>query len=172
MTILLMLLVWHTGSFVSWEIPSLGRFNYKGGMVLTPEFVALAFGLAIYNASYIAEIVRSAFQSVPRGIIEAANSLGLRKTVTLRLITLPLALRVIVPPLTTVYLNLFKSTSLAAAIAYPDVMSVFVGTVNNLIGQPLEIMTAALLNYAFVSFAISLFMNLYNKKYALKSGEK
>ena len=171
-TILLMFFVWSAGSFVSWEIPSLGRFSYQGGMVLTPEFAALAFGLAIYNASYIAEIVRSAIQSIPRGLVEAAESLGLRKTAILRLITLPLALRVIMPPLTTVYLNIFKSTSLAAAIAYPDVMSVFVGTVNNLIGQPLEIMTVTLVSYAFVAFAISLLMYLYSKKQALKSGEK
>lgn len=169
---LLMLFVWIAGSHVSWEIPRLGRFGYQGGMVLTPEFVALAFGLAIYNASYIAEIVRSAIQSIPRGLVEAAESLGLRNTAILRLITLPLALRVIMPPLTTVYLNIFKSTSLAAAIAYPDVMSVFVGTVNNLIGQPLEIMTVTLLSYAFVAFALSLLMHLYGKKQALKSGEK
>ena len=172
MTIVLMFFVWFAGSFVSWEIPSLGRFSYQGGMVLTPEFVALAFGLAIYNASYIAEIVRSAIQSIPRGLVEAAESLGLRKTAILRLVTLPLALRVIMPPLTTVYLNIFKSTSLAAAIAYPDVMSVFVGTVNNLIGQPLEIMTVTLVSYAFVAFALSLLMHLYSKKQALKSGEK
>jgi general L-amino acid transport system permease protein len=172
MTILLVFFAWLAASLIAWDLPRPGRFSYTGGMVLTPEFVALALGLAIYNASYIAEIVRSAFQSIPRGIVEAADSLGLRKTAILRLIMLPLALRMIMPPLTNVYLNIFKSTSLAAAIAYPDVMSVFVGTVNNLVGQPLEIMTVTLLSYAFVAFAISLLMHLYSKKQALQSGEK
>lgn len=167
--VLLLLLAWLAVSFVSWEVPRRGRYNYTGGLVLTPEFTALAVGLAMYNASYIAEIVRSAFESVPRGLIEAADSLGFRRITTLRLISLPLALRVILPPLANVYLNLFKSTSLAAAIAYPDVMSVFVGTVNNSIGQPLEIMTLTLLCYALVSLFMALLMNLYQRKYALES---
>lgn len=162
--VLLLLLAWPGGPFVTWEKPVLARFNYEGGLSLSPEFVALSVGLTIYHASYIAEIVRSGFQSVPGGLREAASALGLSGGQSLRLVVFPLAMRVIVPPLTTTYLNILKGTSLAAAIAYPDVMSVFVGTVNNLIGQPLEIMAATLLIYASVSLAISLLMGLCHRR--------
>ncbi len=152
---------------VVWDIPQMGRFSYEGGFTLLPEFLALVVGLSMYNATYIGEIVRSGFSSVPGGQVEAADSLGLSRGITLWLILFPQALRVIIPPLTTVYLNLFKSTSLAAAIAYPEVVSVFVGTVNNLVGQPVVIMGITLLVYAFVSLCIALFMNWYNKRIAL-----
>ena len=118
-----------------WEVPRETRFGYRGGIVMMPEFLSLVVGLSMYNATYIGEIVRSAFTSIPRGQTEAAASLGLPRSLTIRLVLFPQALRVIIPPLTTVYLNLFKSTSLAAAIAYPEVVSVFVGTVNNLVGH-------------------------------------
>ena len=152
---------------LSWDIPEMGRFSYQGGFVLSPEFLALVVGLSMYNATYIGEIVRSAFQSVPREQLEAADALGLSRRLSLRLILFPQALRVMIPPLTTVYLNLFKSTSLAAAIAYPEIVSVFVGTVNNLVGQPVVIMGMTLLVYAFISLCMAIFMNWYNRRLAL-----
>ena len=151
----------------SWEIPISGRFSYRGGFVVMPEFMALVVGLSMYNATYIAEIVRSGFGSIPHGQNEAADSLGLPRLLTLRLIIFPQALRVIIPPLTTLYLNIFKSTSLAAAIAYPEVVSVFVGTVNNLVGQPVIIMGITALTYSMVSLLIALFLNWYNHRLAL-----
>ncbi len=155
---------------LSWDIPQQARFGYKGGYVFMPEFIALVIGLSMYNATYIGEIVRSSFKSVSTGQTEAADSLGLSDYQTLRLIVFPQALRVMLPPLTTVYLNLFKSTSLAAAIAYPEVISVFVGTVNNLVGQPIIIMSITLVVYAFISLCIALFLNWYNARIALTTG--
>ena len=151
-------------------LPQETRFGYRGGIVMMPEFLALVVGLSMYNATYIGEIVRSGFASIPRGQREAADSLGLPRYLTIRLVLFPQALRVIIPPLTTVYLNLFKSTSLAAAIAYPEVVSVFVGTVNNLVGQPVFIMAITMAVYAFISLCIALFLNWYNRKIALTVG--
>ena len=152
---------------VQLEVPQETRFGYRGGIVMMPEFLSLVVGLSMYNATYIGEIVRSGFTSIPRGQTEAADSLGLSRYFTVRLVLFPQALRVIIPPLTTVYLNLFKSTSLAAAIAYPEVVSVFVGTVNNLVGQPVFIMAITMAVYVFISLCISLFLNWYNRKIAL-----
>ena len=149
------------------EIPRETRFGYHDGIVMMPEFLSLVVGLSMYNATYIGEIVRSGFVSIPRGQTEAAASLGLSRYLAIRLVLFPQALRVIIPPLTTVYLNLFKSTSLAAAIAYPEVVSVFVGTVNNLVGQPVYIMAITMAVYVFISLCISLFLNWYNRKIAL-----
>ena len=149
------------------QVPQETHFGYRGGIVLMPEFLSLVVGLSMYNATYIGEIVRSGFASIPRGQVEAAASLGLPRHLSVRLILFPQALRVIIPPLTTVYLNLFKSTSLAAAIAYPEVVSVFVGTVNNLVGQPVFIMAITMAVYVFISLCISLFLNWYNRKIAL-----
>lgn len=153
-----------SGVALDWDFPAPGRYSYEGGGVLSPEFLALAIGLSIYNASYIAEIVRSSFESIPKGQTEAARALALPTHLVLRKILLPQAMRLTIPPLTTVYLNIFKSTSLAAAIAYPEVVSVFVGTVNNIVGQPLEIMAITLIVYTLISLSIALFMNWYNKK--------
>ena len=152
---------------ISWEIPQAGRFGYEGGIVIMPEFMALVAGLSVYNATYIGEIVRSGFAAIPRGQIEAADALGLSRWLSFRLVLFPQALRVIVPPLTTVYMNLFKATSLAAAIAYPEIVSVFVGTVNNLVGQPVIIMGITLIIYVLVSLSIAVFMNWYNRRIAL-----
>ena len=152
------------------EFPQQTRFGYRGGLVMMPEFLALVVGLSMYNATYIGEIVRSGFISIPRGQTEAADSLGLPRLLSVRLVLFPQALRVIIPPLTTVYLNLFKSTSLAAAIAYPEVVSVFVGTVNNLVGQPVFIMAITMAVYVCVSLCIALFLNWYNGKIALTVG--
>lgn len=155
---------------VLWDIPRPGRFSYEGGLVLLPEFMALVAGLSMYNATYISEIVRSGFLSVPRGQLEAAESLGLARPLVLRLIVFPQALRVMLPPLTTVYLNLFKSTSLAAAIAYPEVVSVLVGTVNNQVGQPVTIMVMTLAVYVFISMCIALLMNIYHRRVMQRGG--
>lgn len=153
---------------VQWDWPAPGRFGHGGGMVLLPEFLALVCGLSMYNATYISEIVRSAFRALPAGQIEAADSLGLPRHLAVRLVLLPQALRIMLPPLTTVYLNLFKSTSLAAAIAYPEVASVFVGTVNNLVGQPVTIMALTLVVYVLVSLSIALLLNLHQRRLALR----
>ena len=153
----------------SWEIPVTGHFGYQRGFVVMPEFMALVIGLSMYNATYVAEIVRSGFSSVPHGQFEAASSLGLTRLLTLRLILFPQALRAMIPPLTTLYLNIFKSTSLAAAIAYPEVVSVFVGTVNNLVGQPVIIMAITALTYALISLCIALVLNWYNRRIAVSA---
>jgi general L-amino acid transport system permease protein len=118
-----------TGLPVSWNLPQLRGFNFVGGVAVTPEFVAMLVTLSLYSASFIAEIVRAGVLAVPRGQVEAARALGLPQPRIYRFVVIPQALRVIVPPLTSQYLNLVKNTSLAAAIAYPDIMLVFAGTV-------------------------------------------
>ena len=148
--------------------PVVGRFSYEGGFYLMPEFLALWVGLSLYNASYISEIVRSGFQSVARGQWEAGAALGLKPVTVLRRVAFPQALRAILPPLTTVYMNMFKATSLAAAIAYPEIVSVFVGTVNNLAGRPVEVMAVTLAFYAGVSFLVAWLMGRWNKRVILR----
>ena len=153
-----------TGLPVSWEIPRLTGFNFTGGIVFIPEFVALLLALSVYTASFIAEIVRAGIQSVHRGQVEAAYSLGLKPGQTLRLVVVPQALRVIVPPLTSQYLNLTKNSSLAVAIAYPDLVSVFAGTVLNQTGQAIEVIAITMAVYLAISLLISVFMNWYNRR--------
>ena len=152
---------------LSWELPALRGFNFQGGVVMIPEFMALLLALSLYTASYIAEIVRSGIQAVNRGQSEAALSLGLSRGQTLRLVILPQALRVIIPPLTSQYLNLLKNSSLAAAIAYPDLVSVFAGTVLNQTGQAVEVIGITMGVYLLISLSISLLMNWYNHKMRL-----
>jgi general L-amino acid transport system permease protein len=156
-----------TGFPISWELPVLKGFNFKGGMVMTPEFTALVFALAIYTSSFIAEIVRAGIMSVDNGQTEAAYSLGLKPSWTTRLVIIPQAMRVIIPPLTSQYLNLTKNSSLAAAIAYPDLVSIFAGTALNQTGQAVEIMGMTLAVYLFLSLTISSLMNWYNASKAL-----
>ncbi|WP_446830998.1 ABC transporter permease subunit [Candidatus Foliamicus sp.] len=144
--------------------PVMGRFSYEGGFYLMPEFLALWAALSLYNASYISEIVRSGFASVPRGQWEAGAALGLKPGTVLRRVAFPQALKAILPPLATVYMNMFKATSLAAAIAYPEIVSVFVGTVNNLVGRPVEVMAVTLAFYAGVSFAVAWLMGRWNER--------
>lgn len=155
------------GAPLSWEIPELKGFNFRGGMVLTPEFSALVFALAIYTSSFIAEIVRAGILAVDHGQTEAAFSLGIKPSWTTRLVIVPQALRVIIPPLTSQYLNLTKNSSLAAAIAYPDLVNVFAGTALNQVGQAVEIMGMTLAVYLFLSLSISVLMNWYNARKAL-----
>lgn len=152
---------------VHWELPQLRGFNYRGGLVMIPELVALFVALSIYTAAFIAETVRAGILSVSHGQTEAAYALGLHRGLTLRLIVIPQALRVIVPPLTNQYLNLTKNSSLAAAIAYPDLVSVFAGTVLNQTGQAIEVIGITMGVYLTISLVISLLMNWYNKHVAL-----
>ena len=156
-----------TGFPLSWEYPELKGFNFRGGMVIIPEFMSMLLALSIYTAAFIAEIVRAGIQAVSHGQTEAAYALGLRPGPTLRLVILPQALRVIIPPLTSQYLNLTKNSSLAAAIAYPELVSVFAGTVLNQTGQAVEIIAITMAVYLALSLLISLFMNWYNQKMAL-----
>ena len=156
-----------TGFPMSWEYPELKGFNFRGGLVLIPEFVALLLALSAYTAAFIAEIVRAGILAVSQGQTEAAYSLGLRRGPTLRLVVIPQALRVIIPPLTSQYLNLTKNSSLAAAIAYPDIVLVFAGTVLMQTGQAVEIIAITMAVYLTISLVISLLMNWYNAKMAL-----
>ncbi|HUD50745.1 amino acid ABC transporter permease, partial [Parvibaculum sp.] len=149
------------------EPAAIGKFDYVGGWRLLPEFLALLLGLTLYTAAFIAEIVRAGIQSVGRGQTEAAHALGLSNGQTLRLVTIPQALRVIVPPLTSQILNLTKNSSLAVAIGYPDLVSVFAGTVLNQTGQAIEVIAITMAVYLVISLATSLAMNLYNARVAI-----
>lgn len=153
---------------VTIDYPALKGFNFIGGVRIIPEFLALLIALSTYTAAFIAEIVRAGILAVPRGQTEAANALGLRRRSVLRLVVVPQALRVIVPPLTSQYLNLFKNSSLAVSIGYPDLVSVFAGTTLNNTGQAIEILGITMLVYLVISLVISLGMNLYNRRIALK----
>lgn len=150
-----------------WEYPELSGFNYRGGTVLVPEFLALLFALVLYTSAFIAEIVRAGILSVSHGQTEAALALGLKPNLVTRLVVLPQALRVIVPPLTSQFLNLAKNSSLAIAIAYPDLVAVFAGTTLNQTGQAIETIAITMLVYMTISLSISAFMNWYNRKIAL-----
>ncbi|MDE1168763.1 MAG: amino acid ABC transporter permease [Pseudomonas sp.] len=155
------------GSPVHWEMPELRGFNFVGGWVLIPELLALTLALTVYTAAFIAEIVRSGIKSVTHGQTEAARSLGLRPGPTLRKVIIPQALRVIIPPLTSQYLNLAKNSSLAAGIGYPEMVSLFAGTVLNQTGQAIEVIAITMSVYLAISISISLLMNWYNKRIAL-----
>jgi general L-amino acid transport system permease protein len=152
---------------LSWDYPALRGFNFQGGWTIIPELAALLAALSVYTAAFIAEIVRAGIQAVSHGQTEAAYSLGLRPSFTLRLVIIPQALRVIIPPLTSQYLNLTKNSSLAAAIAYPDLVSVFAGTVLNQTGQAIEVIAITMAVYLTISLLISLLMNWYNRRVAL-----
>ncbi len=149
------------------ESPQAGRFNISGGIEILPEFVALLFGLSLYTGAFIAEVVRAGILAVSRGQVEAAYSLGLRPRPTMRLIVVPQAMRVIVPPLTNQYLNLTKNSSLAVAIGYPDLVQIFTGTVLNQTGQAVEVVAVTMLVYLTISLATSFVMNIYNRRVAL-----
>jgi general L-amino acid transport system permease protein len=143
------------------------RFSLSGGLVIPPEFLALLLGLVLYTGSFIAEIVRSGIQAVSHGQTEAARALGVKPGVTMRLIIIPQALRVIVPPLTSQYLNLTKNSSLSLAIGGSEIVAVFMGTSLNQAGQAIEIIAITMLFYLTVSLVISMFMNWYNNRIAL-----
>src|SRR5476649_209196 len=155
------------GVAIHWDMPELHGFNFRGGMVLIPELASLTLALSIYTSTFIAEVIRSGIQSVPFGQHEAARSLGLPNPVTLNQVILPQALRVIIPPLTSQYLIIVKNSSLAAAIGYPDMVSLFAGTVMNQTGQAIETIAITMGVYLIISLGISFLMNIYNQRKAL-----
>ncbi|WP_297482890.1 amino acid ABC transporter permease [uncultured Photobacterium sp.] len=156
-----------SGKPISIDYPALKGFNFSGGITVLPELAALLLALSIYTAAFIAEIVRSGINAVNHGQTEAAEALGLTRNRTLRLIVIPQAMRIIIPPLTSQYLNLTKNSSLAMAIGYPDLVSVFAGTTLNQTGQAIEIIAMTMAVYLSLSLITSLLMNIYNKKMAL-----
>jgi len=149
------------GAPVTFEIPELKGFNFSGGSRIIPEFVALTIALSTYTAAFIAEIVRAGIQSVHKGQMEAGSSLGLQRGSVLRLIVVPQAMRVILPPLTNQYLNLTKNSSLAVAIGYPDLFSVFAGTTLSQTGQAIEIIAITMGVYLLISLVTSAIMSFY-----------
>jgi general L-amino acid transport system permease protein len=151
---------------VTWDFPELAGFNFKGGITLVPEFIALFLALVIYTATFIAEIVRSGIIAVSHGQSEASHALGLDNGKTLRLVVIPQAMRIIIPPLTSQYLNLTKNSSLAVAIGYPDLMYA-AGTVNNQSGKAIEVYSIALIVYLTTSLLTSLLMNWFNARMKL-----
>lgn len=155
------------GPVAAIDWPALAGFNFKGGMALSPEFAALFLGLTLYTSAYISEIVRSGIQSVSSGQREAARSLGLRWWSTMRLVVLPQALRIVVPPITSTYMTLTKNSSLAVAIGYPDLVSVS-NTSANQTGQAVEAIALLMAIYLSMSISISIFMNWYNRRVAIK----
>jgi general L-amino acid transport system permease protein len=161
------LLVWAAlGAPFALDMPVKGGFNFRGGGTISPEYAALTFGLVIYTASYIAEIVRSGIEAVPQGQWEAAGALGMGSGQMLRLIVLPQALRVVIPPMTSQYLNLVKNTSLAVAVGYQDLVSIDQTTLNQT-GQAIEGISLVMAIFLGFSLSISLFMNWYNARIAL-----
>jgi general L-amino acid transport system permease protein len=156
------------GRPLEWELPALRGFNFGGGISIIPELAALWIALSLYTASFIAEIVRSGILSVSKGQTEASKALGLPNGLTLRLVVIPQAMRVIIPPLTSQYLNLVKNSSLATAIGYPDLVAVFMGTTLNQTGQAVEVVAITMAVYLTISLLISLFMNIYNRAVAIK----
>jgi len=162
------LVVWLLGGApLQWDVPALRGFNFQGGASLTPEFVALLVGITVYTAAFIAEIVRAGIQSVSHGQVEAARAIGLRPGLVMRLVILPQALRVIVPPTTSQYLSLTKNSSLGVLIGYPDLVNVGNTTLNQT-GQAVEAIAVMMVVYLLISLTISLCMNVYNRVVAIK----
>ncbi len=165
--VLPLLVFFALGAPLSWDIPELHGFNFKGGMTIIPELTALLVALSVYTGTFIAEVVRSGILSVNSGQTEAASALGLHRSKVLKLVVIPQAMRVIIPQLTSQYLNLVKNSSLATAIGYPDLVAVFAGTTLNQTGQAIEIIAMTMSVYLFISLSISGLMNWYNKKIML-----
>jgi general L-amino acid transport system permease protein len=157
-----------TGMPIEFDNPVLKGFNFKGGMVVRPEFLGMLFGLSIYTAAFISETVRSGIISVSKGQREASKALGLKNNLVMRLVIIPQALRVIIPPLTSQYLNLTKNSSLGIAIGYADLVHGFGGISLNQTGRAIEIMMIVMLTYLSISLIISIFMNIYNKSVQFK----
>ena len=156
-----------SGVPLSWDIPAKKGFNFAGGMVVKPEFLALWGSLSLYTSAFIAENVRGGIQAISHGQTEAAFALGIRRNRTMQLVIIPQAMRVIVPPLTSQYLNLTKNSSLAIAVGYMDVVATLGGITLNQTGRAMESMSLVLLIYLSISLSISLFMNWYNKRIKL-----
>ncbi|WP_406853613.1 amino acid ABC transporter permease [Alsobacter sp. KACC 23698] len=153
-----------SGRPLTFDYPQATRFNIAGGMVIQPEFLALLFGLTIYTGAFITEVVRAGILAVSHGQTEAAFALGLKPRITTKLIIIPQAMRVIVPPLTSQYLNLTKNSSLAVFVGYPDLANVFTGTVLNQTGQAIEVVGITMLVYLTISLGTSFVMNIYNRR--------
>jgi general L-amino acid transport system permease protein len=172
---LTMLTFWITGSPMNWSYPEFKMtgailrrgFQSGSGMVLVPEMLAVWLALTLYTAAFIAEIVRAGILAVAKGQTEAAYSIGMRPGMTLRLIIIPQALRVIIPPLTSQYLNLTKNSSLAVAIAYPELVSIFAGTALNQVGKEIEMIFMMMMVYLTFSVATAAFMNWFNARVKL-----
>lgn len=156
------------GANLIFSFPELKGFNFKGGKTLSPEFLALAFALTIYTATFIAEAVRSGIEAVSHGQKEAATSLGLSNYQSLKLVVLPQAIRIAIPPIINQYLNLTKNSSLATAVGYPEIVTVFAGTSLNQVGQAIEIIMMTMLVYLFISLAVSALLNWFNHKMKIK----
>jgi general L-amino acid transport system permease protein len=157
-----------SGQPISAEYPVLKGFNFKGGFTIIPELLALAFALSIYTATYIAEAVRAGIEAVPKGQKEAAHALGLKEHIILQKVVLPQAMRVIIPPVINQYLNLVKNSSLAAAIGYPELVTLFSGTALNQVGQAIEIILMTMAVYLTFSIVISMALNYINSKNQIK----
>ncbi|MEN8717686.1 MAG: amino acid ABC transporter permease [Sulfurovum sp.] len=156
------------GSPVTFDYPTLKGFNFRGGMTYSPEFLALTFALSIYTATYIAEAVRSGIEAVAKGQKEAAASLGLTPYQSLKIVILPQAIRIAIPPIINQYLNLTKNSSLATAIGYPELVTIFAGTVLNQTGQAIEIVLVTMMVYLTISLTISVLLNFVNNKMQIK----
>jgi len=156
-----------SGTTLQFDLPVLQGFNYRGGMALPPELVALVVGLSLYHAAFIGETVRGGILAISHGQTEAAQSLGLSNSQRLRLVIIPQAMRVIIPPMTSQYLNVTKNSSLGAAIGYPEFVSVFMGTSLNQSGRAIEIVAITMLVYLILSLSTSALMNWYNARVAL-----
>jgi general L-amino acid transport system permease protein len=156
------------GQPVTAVYPELKGFNFRGGRTYTPEFLALLFALSIYTATFIGEAIRSGIEAVPKGQKEAATSLGLSPLQQLRLVVLPQAVRIAIPSIINQYLNLIKNSSLAAAIGYPELVTIFAGTSLNQTGQALEILLITMLTYLLISLIVSLILNWFNAKMKIK----
>ena len=157
-----------SGKPIAFEYPKLHGFNFQGGKTWTPEFMALLFALSIYTATFIAEAIRSGIEAVPKGQKEAARSLGLTPIQELRFVVLPQAVRIAIPSIINQYLNLIKNSSLAAAIGYPELVTIFAGTSLNQTGQALEILLITMLTYLIISLIVSLILNWFNAKMKIK----
>jgi general L-amino acid transport system permease protein len=165
-----LVLAWLVGAGISarWELPALRGFNFTGGVRVPPELLALWLGISIYTAAFISEIVRAAILGIPQGQTEAALTLGLSRGQALYLVVLPQALRVLIPPLTSQYLNIIKSTTLGAAIAYPDILQIFGRTVLNQSGRAVEVMTLLIGVFLSVNLTTSVLMNRWNRRLMLQ----
>ena len=157
-----------TGMPLGWDIPELKGFNYAGGGRIPPALLTMLVALVIYHSCYIGEMVRAGIQSVHKGQSEASNSLGLRPNRTLQLVIIPQAMRAIIPPLISTWMNVVKNSSLAVAIGYPEIVALFMQTSLNQSGYAIEIVAMTMLFYMTISLSISYFMNLYNTRVQIK----
>jgi general L-amino acid transport system permease protein len=157
-----------SGAPFAFDIAKLSGFNLKGGLQVVPEMAALVFGLVTFTAAFIAEIVRAGILAVPFGQSEAAGALGLHRGLSVRLVVIPQAMRLITPPLTSQYLNIVKNSSLAVFIGYPDLVQIFAGTVLNQTQAAVQVMAITMAVYLIISLAVALALNAFNTRYALK----